>query len=742
MSKPEVYIPVPSIQIEGFTHPTVQGVKASMIRSPFKEGHISQFSVVGVEQEEDNSNNANRSTTLIKISPMHGRSYEFVTGSYNEIRWSDQFGNIFLGLTIKGNNCSDTKVYQSMLAGSGFMFHGLQESDSTVRVLKASEILRSHGVDTEAIIKVIEPAQLPYNGELVPVQEFKKRLIEAVWNEDATEGDKCEDTGYLKVPRQQIPRLTQVLHDSTFFLTVRGQQVPERLEDLTMTSDGEGILAMICRALHFVNLDEAAKKRPQRFFVIPERNNTGDISRIFEYYLTEYLPKRVARNFATMHKSGLIHYYPHTGNISLVGSLYDLDSVRGEPLGLGDPPITDADKTDDARKFVDGNGHPAPIQILTRLGIRQPERFNFNFLKEYIKEMDWAGDISKFVYVYNLVRGQDQEDKEDQQVKELVNYYIHLLVIRHNLYQPGNPDQVVEFYVKEFLNLVKGRGESERELLGFRFLAMLAQKLAEDFFGGTLPTDDIDEPTRVSIKILAHVFTAKAYKALADAVEGSQELTKELGIPEKEDEAARQLELEFKKQLIYRLGWEGDIVAHIEDIEDFFERFYPKETCSYLHYYAEELAEQVGLRLDIEQTPEEVIAMFHKEDEEEARARLAEAFVNADGSQQREQIIHQALKKDPQDRFDRDFTWDHFARYTTYVMEYLSWRLETNHETRYRELVEQYGDDVMSVIDSWLTHKYADMYINDLPEEVEQNIERDSEIRMQVLRREYLSYAS
>lgn len=311
MARLELYKPVHSMQVTGFTHEEVQGMPVSAKATPFKEGHIPQFSVVSVN---GNGNGADESSQLRLISKIHGRSYEYVTGKENALFWTDEYGNIFGALNTKGNNCNEPALQRDDVTPSGYRIYGMQDSDSMVRVLRASDMLRANHIDTEAIVKVIEPAEVPINGEVVPLDELKRRFALGAWN-----------NGF---GAQEVTTIAQVLSNMTCFITIRGVQVNERMADLREAGNYAAFVPLIKNAFRYVNLAEEAKAAQNAGYTADHFSieDPNDIKR----YFTDYLPGRIAENYAQLHKLGLIHIFPHSGNISITGGIQLKSSTQSE----------------------------------------------------------------------------------------------------------------------------------------------------------------------------------------------------------------------------------------------------------------------------------------------------------------------------------------------------------------------------------------------------------------------------
>jgi len=194
MKKAECYLPLDTLKVAGVTHDQLQGQFTSTQGNPFPYGHIDLFSCVAVNHRP-RIKAADSSGHLIQISEIHGRAYEL---DYPVI-WTDEYGNLFTRLNTKGNNLTFPRVFLSESNPSGFMWYGLQDSNCLLRVLRASEILRRNHIDTEVIIKVIQPTDLPFKKELLDQESFKSRLINQVWKEDAPEDSKYRKATLNKV---------------------------------------------------------------------------------------------------------------------------------------------------------------------------------------------------------------------------------------------------------------------------------------------------------------------------------------------------------------------------------------------------------------------------------------------------------------------------------------------------------------------------------------------------------------
>lgn len=232
-----------------------------------------------------------------------------MTGRDNStILFADQFGNIFSSITLKGNDVRYPQVIVSSNQPSGFNVNGLQDGTAIGRITQASRILRVSSVDTEIILKIMEPKKFPKladdTGNMANMKDFKELMPDFY--------------GLSKPDQAQVLR-------TPLIITVRGMSCPERLEDLKHThypNWHRKISAVFGR----VNLIETTRgsQNPRL-----DPNKEDDIN----FYLEEYLPKRIGRNLGLMHQAGLVHHYLSPHNINAMGGIVDLDSVTGKPLG-------------------------------------------------------------------------------------------------------------------------------------------------------------------------------------------------------------------------------------------------------------------------------------------------------------------------------------------------------------------------------------------------------------------------
>ncbi len=441
----EIYRKLPSVKIPSVTYIDLKGTEAEIARSPFKYGHIEQFSQVVVNDVSPTPDEI----TLRRITRYHLRSFEMRFGQNSRILWADEFGNVFTSLTLKGNNLEDPGCYKSSTAPGGILVYGLQDSDAMIRVLRASQLLRSANVDTEAIVKIMEPEELPFDGQADTIGEFKKQMVKKVWDQDAKENELDPEKHFYRLTRQDIPHLSQVLDGRTFFITARAMKVSERLKDFGQARSKLEFYYLLANVFETINQTEKLQSQTPEHFDI---NNSNDVQR----YFLRYLPQKIALNLARMHNLGLIHWFPHTGNITASGGFCDLDTVKGEPLGISDEKVTEELFQRDVNYLLVGdkessNGIYELIGPLNELGIIENEyeaveKFNADFARAYVAERGLNQNLMDNIeYIYACFGKFDGNT-----LGEDLRFYAELL--KHQLEWEGkfiSPQEALEKFKEE-----------------------------------------------------------------------------------------------------------------------------------------------------------------------------------------------------------------------------------------------------------------------------------------------------
>ncbi|MGE5041831.1 MAG: hypothetical protein ACM3IJ_02925 [Candidatus Levyibacteriota bacterium] len=266
---------------------------------------------------------------LEQVSRHHGRALEVKYGEKPIALWSDNEGFIYGSLNLKGNNFTDPHVEKDKHFQSGFKTIGLQEGIVIWDTIKASEAMRKAGVETEKTEAVVLLEEGIQNGEAVPMDKFKKGLLTRALSD--SQRKDMSPFGERSLPElSDIARLQTYVSQAEFYITQRALQVPERLRDLKEVKTKEGFEKLMRRVFAFVNAREKIEaKREGREPQVFNALNPEDINS----YFGTFLPQRMAKNIGRMHVAGLTHHFLTDHNVSLAGSIYDLDSMTGEALG-------------------------------------------------------------------------------------------------------------------------------------------------------------------------------------------------------------------------------------------------------------------------------------------------------------------------------------------------------------------------------------------------------------------------
>lgn len=310
-----------------------------------------------------------RNGQLVSPGRNHGRSYALnIEAEISTEPWQDQYGNAYTTLVTKGNNFSRPEIMRSGTAPSGFMPYGLQEGDAILRVLRASRLMREAKIDTEWIVRVQEPKQLSFESEFVTPSEYKRRLIEKLLAGVALAQSGIEPVEDINEEdeHEEIASIAKALNGMDFFITLRAMATPDRVIDL---ANGRYVdLARLQRVLDIYNKISSYRQDDFKLLDLP---TSLDLLTSPEYldatvikqYFSEVLPRLIGLNLARLHDNGLVHVFPTLGNVTALGGLVDLDSVRGPKLDLDDQsPGVDEMVRD--LEYIAGDEHSAELSPL------------------------------------------------------------------------------------------------------------------------------------------------------------------------------------------------------------------------------------------------------------------------------------------------------------------------------------------------------------------------------------------
>lgn len=375
---------------------------------------------------------------LHRITSNHGRSYELSLGIAHDINrplavWADEKDNVYSSLSLKGNNFSNPHLIKSATAPSEYIPFGLQETDSFLRVMRASRMMTEANIGTEKIIRVIEPkmfrvpafdldTDLPKENEFeyVPLAECKRRLLIDHWNQTADSPNATDE----------FAKASKAISEMSFFITLRAMSVGNRILDLSGAKE-----SFIPQLEHIFRVLE-----PTIVHDDGEGPLSTDNKEHIDWYFTNYLPTRIGVNLAKLHKLGLMHTFPTAGNINALGDLIDLDSVKGAPLGLGDKELTDEDYFSDLLYFMHDGSNRADLAKLAK-----------NFVTEM--EGSYAPDLTFADFV--------DENHEQEHSSKLADIFVGNFIAKlisgyiNERFAMGDNCDISEENLNGFLNFVE-----------------------------------------------------------------------------------------------------------------------------------------------------------------------------------------------------------------------------------------------------------------------------------------------
>lgn len=260
-------------------------------------------------------------------------------------------GNYYSAITTKGNEFSNIHAQVTSL-NQGFRVYGLQDGLDLQRVIRASQVMQANGIETEAVLRIRSLPSFFIKEDRkmkeVPEDELKTYLISKI-RKEVEKTYSQENISFIEDTYQATfeERLNEVLKPMHFFVTDRAHQVAERLVDFTVPTDTKEYREMFQGIFDYVNQTNVLKQQDGKLAVIPHIWD-AEADEDIEAYLTNELPTRMAKNIGRMHKIGLAHGFLTFHNVSAVGSIVDLDSVKGKALGITiEDPATKTEKIED-----------------------------------------------------------------------------------------------------------------------------------------------------------------------------------------------------------------------------------------------------------------------------------------------------------------------------------------------------------------------------------------------------------
>jgi hypothetical protein len=380
-----------SIYVSGWRHDFIQDHEVDRAGVPFRPElfHDEIPAVITPEYAEAlGSISIKHSVDISQLSPFHGRSYEIGRDEGPKLVFGDQYGNKYTSYTLKGNNFKKQDIIGSLTAPSGYIPFGLQEDDALLRILKASDLLRKNNIPTEWIHGVFEPKELLFDTELLDQATYKQRLL-----------NKMLET----TEPEEAAKIAKAIAPMTFFITSRAMETGHRISDFAYDETLDEVKNRLSKIYATYNITH----RDDENFVPLSAESYEDNQRFF----TQTFPRLRAESLAKLHQSGLVHKFPVLGNVTALGGIIDLDSVHGEPLGIGDKPITYDDVLNDLYIAFESFSFGPTIEIV----MSSLRRFGLFYKDE--SEVTPATEISlisksvwSFIEAYNQACGYKEDD--------------------------------------------------------------------------------------------------------------------------------------------------------------------------------------------------------------------------------------------------------------------------------------------------------------------------------------------
>lgn len=265
-----------------------------------------------------------------KISDHHGRSV-VDTAINSQVIWGDEYGTVFGAKDWKGASMQLVYVTKDQDSSSGLRVNGLKEKNGLDRIGKASVVLRKAGLPTEVPIQSRKVQEIYYGDKFLSVDEWKDKTLKyydtlaASWRKSGKEVNAQREEAFKA-------KAEPYLQNAEFYIIERDLQVAERLRDIEEVQTEQDFVRMMDPVLRWFNavIETRGSIIPDTEGARPcDINNPEDIKR----YFGEWLPSQMGVYLGRLHKFGIAHGFPHGQNWSAVGTLYDLDSVHGKPIG-------------------------------------------------------------------------------------------------------------------------------------------------------------------------------------------------------------------------------------------------------------------------------------------------------------------------------------------------------------------------------------------------------------------------
>lgn len=287
-----------------------------------------------------------------RISSVHQRSVVIDTNPWDAIEYQEQ---VYEGLSAKGSH--EGKSIAVEWNGRNFHINGMICLSPEVLDNRTTGLEKALGPQegqkqnlyTEVIVLVYKPDLIEYEGELIPQDELKQRLIDKVEQTEPVEKTKT----WVIANNTQAGEVRAYLEGKNFYQFFRLQPMAVRNSDLTSS----GFLEEMAKVFRFINIRELHKSRrdPSHLAQLWYMSNDyykGDGKIHFEEdlnemvgtyedlrqdpevqervvrFFSEYAVRNYATELALLHARGSAHTNLHSGNVFPPGQIGDHDTLE------------------------------------------------------------------------------------------------------------------------------------------------------------------------------------------------------------------------------------------------------------------------------------------------------------------------------------------------------------------------------------------------------------------------------
>lgn len=253
----------------------------------------------------------------------------------------DEFGNHYNAVSIKGGLCQRPTISVSGSEPNGLKVYGMQDASVFKRTRQASRFLRENGILAEYVCMQARPKYFPMVGggrdsknmAVAPLVAFKRHIL------------SLSEKNRPGVSRYINDRLTGL----RLGLTVRSFMTPVRVEDICLLS--EQMMSVYLRQ----TIDSLHKRRTSHYPTLElVRELNPDNESHQQIYVSTLLSQLIGEGYSALHNLGVVHTYPHEGNITLAAEIVDTDSLKGQGLFDDDDKVSPVNILTDLLRLIAG----------------------------------------------------------------------------------------------------------------------------------------------------------------------------------------------------------------------------------------------------------------------------------------------------------------------------------------------------------------------------------------------------